>query len=256
MNRSRRLTLASLLLTAALAVALLPAAAIGAGHPQQQQLQKKKKKKKGGGTFTNASPVALGASATTAPFTSAKSSSSITVPKKKKALIKDVNVGVRLNVNGPSFTTSGISLLLVAPNGQTQSLLFGFDTGGTGTEGLGLGSGPSNCSSGTMLFDDQSHKQFISSTPPRPPSNPSGPYDEGDSGTNPAFDEFTAFPPYAGSVQPDGLLSAFDGEQAKGAWSLVLLNSNFPDTATLVCWQLQIKPQPVVKQANKKKHHK
>ena len=65
----------------------------------------------------------------------------------------------------------------------------------------------------------------------------------------------SAFPPYAGSVQPDGLLSAFDGEQAKGGWSLVLLNSNFPDTATLVCWQLQIKPEKTT-QKHKKKNHK
>jgi hypothetical protein len=47
------------------------------------------------------------------------------------------------------------SVKLVSPSGQAENLLFGFGTGGPGTEGAGLGNGPSNCSSGTMLFDDQ-----------------------------------------------------------------------------------------------------
>jgi subtilisin-like proprotein convertase family protein len=237
-------TLAGCLVIAALfAASTVPTTAVAAKHSHQKLL----KKKKGGGTFTNASPVGLSAATNTAySSTSAKATSTIKVPRKKKALIKDVNVGVRLNVNSPAFTTAGITLLLVAPNGQTQFLLADFQTGGEGTEGTGLGNGPSNCSSGTMRFDDQAHREIISSVPPTQPSNP---YSESpDAG----FAEFTAFPPYAVSVQPVGFLGSYKGAQAKGIWSLVLLNSSTQDSSTLLCWQLRIKPEKVTKKKNQK----
>lgn len=199
-------------------------------------------KKPGGGTFTNTTPVAIPAASEVSPFTSGRATSTINVPKKKKASIRDVNVGVRLNVNAPTFTTAGISLKLVATNGQTENLLFGFDTGGPGTEGTGLGNGPSNCSSGTTLFDDQAHKDSFAASPPGAITDPTDPYSP-TFNPDPSFAEFTAFPPYVGPVQPDGQLTPYKGDQAKGIWTLVALNSISPDTATLVCWQLQIKPQ-------------
>lgn len=228
MRTPNRLGAAVLVLVSVLVAALAVSPAIAKHHH---------KKKLGGGTFTNTTPVSIPAASDVSPFASGKATSTINVPKKKKTSIRDVNVGVRLNVNSPSFTTAGLSLKLVAPNGQTENLLFGFDTGGPGTAGVGFGNGPSNCSSGTMLFDDQAHKQSLSSVPPGTPSDPYSPIPD------PSFAEFTSFPPYAESVQPDGLLIPYKGDQAKGKWTLVMLNSNSPDTSTLLCWQLQIKPQ-------------
>jgi hypothetical protein len=236
MRKPVRLIAALLVLVGALGlVTVAPTAVAKKGHH-------KKHKKPGGGTFTSTSPVVVPAASTVFPFASGRAVSTITVPKKKKTSIRDVNVGVRLNVNAPTFTTAGLSLKLVAPNGQTEDLLFGFDTGGPGTAGTGLGNGPANCSSGTTQFDDQAHRQFFSASPPGATTDPEDPYAPTFT-PDPSSTEFTAFPPYVGAVQPDGLLAPLKGDQAKGTWTLVLLNADAPDTATLLCWQLQVKPQ-------------
>jgi hypothetical protein len=247
MRRSALLTASVIVMVGALTVAMAASPALGAkkGHHHHH-------KKKGGGTFTNATPVPIPAASPTEPFTSGKVTSTIVVPKSKKALVDDANVGVRVNVNNPTYTTAGLSLYLVAPSGESKQLLFSFSTGGDGTAGTGLGNGPSTCASGTMLFDDEAHKQGTSPSPPN--QTPSDPYEP--STHDSAFDEFVSYPPYAGSVQPQGgSLSGFDGGQDKGTWSLVMINSNFPDTMTLVCWQLQIKPEPTATTTKKKHHH-
>lgn len=49
---------------------------------------------------------------------------------------------------------------------------------------------------------------------------------------------FDAVPPYAGTYQPNQPLSAFNGENAQGAWKLAVYDYVTGDTGTLNAWQL------------------
>ncbi len=61
---------------------------------------------------------------------------------------------------------------------------------------------------------------------------------------NTTFDDEAAtvigagFPPYSGSFQPEGLLSAFDGEEPNGTWTLRITDSVAADEGTLLDWTL------------------
>jgi subtilisin-like proprotein convertase family protein len=67
------------------------------------------------------------------------------------------------------------------------------------------------------------------------------------SGTPTEFDDEAAGPlstgvnPYAGSFQPDESLQAYDGERAKGTWTLYVFDINQGDNGKLHCWKLNIK---------------
>lgn len=68
----------------------------------------------------------------------------------------------------------------------------------------------------------------------------------GDNYTNTIFDDEAAIAitagtsPFAGTYRPEGLLSAFDGRPAAGAWRLEIYDDTSQDTGSLLGWSLHL----------------
>jgi subtilisin-like proprotein convertase family protein len=163
------------------------------------------------------------------PFTSTRTTSSITVANKKKFnwLIRDVNVDLYLTVP-PGSNTDDLRILLNGPNGAVMTLS-GFN-GSVDATGFGT-----SCNGGATLFDDQSSKLFMASSAFDPATD------------DPNTEEFIARPPYIGKVSPDGTLRVFNNFKIKGTWTLIVINSSTSETGTLLCWSLHGKPIKVGK---------
>ena len=121
---------------------------------------------------------------------------------KKKGKLKDVNVSVRIT---HSYDRD-LELWLMSPNRTIVKLAL--RRGGVGDD---YGSGPADCTGTHTVFDDQAPTALAD-----------------------------AEAPFAGSFRPDQPLSALNGSQGKGTWSLFAVDSAAPDTGMLHCWGLTI----------------
>jgi subtilisin-like proprotein convertase family protein len=121
---------------------------------------------------------------------------------KKKGKIRDVNVSVRVT---HSYDRD-LELWLMSPNRTIVKLAL--RRGGVGDN---YGQGPPDCTGTHTVFDDQAAT---------------------------AIGEAAA--PFAGPFRPDQPLSALNGSQGKGTWSLFVVDSATPDTGMLHCWGLTI----------------
>lgn len=132
--------------------------------------------------------------------------STIDVGRKFKGKkIRDVNVTLQTSGNG---ATAAIDLdaFLTAPNGATVNLFVGL----------------SGQSVGPLTFDDES-----------PFNIGFGP---------PCVDPTALCPPYIGTGEPLGQLATMDGGQAKGTWTLQVLDDGTTATraSILNLWQLNV----------------
>jgi len=121
---------------------------------------------------------------------------------KRKGKVKDVNVSVRIT---HSYDRD-LELWLMSPARTIVKLAL--RRGGTGDD---YGSGAPDCTGAQTVLDDQAPTALAD-----------------------------AAAPFAGSFRPDQPLSALNGSQGKGTWSLFVLDSAAPDTGMLHCWGLTI----------------
>jgi len=76
--------------------------------------------------------------------------------------------------------------------------------------------------------------------------DPSGEYFEGEDYVDTIFDDEAevpigqAEPPFPGRYQPEGPLSAFDGEDAQGTWRLLVYDAYYADTGNLDSFEIII----------------
>ena len=185
------------------------------------------------------------------PDASGKAQTTINVPKKKNFPIKSVEVAAIVAPASPSALTIGVEVMCASfPSFYQQ-------TGPSGTStflntpsrdlpgdrapndpgsptGVGYGTG-TNCSGSPMRFTSNSGRDPAS-------ENPNPAFDD------PAFAEFTSFPPFTAPVFTN-LNGLYKGLNSAGTWKLTALNPPLPgatppDTSSrLVCWSLSIKPQ-------------
>ena len=101
---------------------------------------------------------------------------------------------------------SDLTLKLVSPRGT--SVLLAAAAGGTGAN---YGSGPKGCSGELTWFEAD------------------------------AFDQIAnAKAPFAGEVVPEGHLAGLFGQEARGRWTLKIIDSQPGAAGTLLCWQLEL----------------
>lgn len=122
-------------------------------------------------------------------------------------IVGDVDLGVFL---AHSYR-SDLRLSLTSPTGTTVNLMV--NTGGSG-DNL------------NDMFNDEATASI-----------------ETHNGT--ATDSVTVPPPYAHSFKPTGILSAFDGQNAQGTWSLIICDSVASDTGGFTRADLYITSRPV-----------
>jgi hypothetical protein len=210
-SRKKRLGVATLVLALVAVLAAVPA------------VDARKKKDKPVNIVKQAN-VPIPAATSGPPFTSGKAQSQISVTKKKKWSIRDVNIDLHIVVP-PGSNTDDLRVLVSGPQGAVVNLVS--FVGSVDATGFGT-----SCDGGATLFDDQAHKFNYSSDAFDPAVD------------DPNSLEYTTFPPYAEKVQPFGFLNAvFKGEKVKGTWTISVYNFSTTETGTLVCWSLHAKPQ-------------
>jgi subtilisin-like proprotein convertase family protein len=121
---------------------------------------------------------------------------------RKKGKVKDVNASVRIS---HSYDRD-LELWLMSPARTIVKLAL--RRGGVGND---YGSGATDCTGTQTVFDDQA------------PAALAG-----------------ARAPFAGPFRPDEPLSALNGTQAKGTWSLFVVDSATPDAGVIHCWGLTV----------------
>jgi hypothetical protein len=200
-------------------------------------------------TSTQKAPIPPGTAATfdgsgnqLTPDVSGRAQTAINVPKRKNFPIKSVEVAAIVAPASPSALTIGVELRLTGPSGtstflNTPSRDLPGETApndpGSPT-GVGYGTG-TTCSGNPMRFTSNSGRDPAS-------ENPNAAFDD------PAFAEFTSFPPYTAPVF-NNLNGLYKGLNSAGTWKLTALNPPVPGatppstSSTLVCWSLTIKPQ-------------
>jgi len=143
----------------------------------------------------------------------------ITVPKKERGTVKDVDALVRLN----HTRDSDVFVALIGPQpGRFANLTT--DNGGSGQD---FGSGANDCSGTSTTFDDAAATAITGLGTPAAP--------------------------FAGSFKPQEPLSIFNGVQTtaakttKGVWWFVVGDDDVNETGTLGCVQLKITYAKVVK---------
>lgn len=120
--------------------------------------------------------------------------------------VTDANVKVRLN-----HTFDGdLALSALAPDGTPVTL-----SNLRGGSGDNFGSGAPDCTGTFTLFDDGAATPIAAGTAP-----------------------------FAASFQPDAPLSAWNGRQVGGNWTLKINDLASGDQGTLFCWQLEITRSP------------
>ena len=119
--------------------------------------------------------------------------------------VSDVKVRVRLN----HTYDADLVLLLVHPDGTEITLAHS-----RGSSGHNFGSGASDCSGTSTVFDDAASTAIVSGTAP-----------------------------FAGSYKPDALLSTLNGKSVNGTWKLRVTDTAGGDTGTIYCFQLDITRQ-------------
>jgi subtilisin-like proprotein convertase family protein len=122
------------------------------------------------------------------------------VPKKGK--VKDVNASVRIS---HSYDRD-LELWLMSPARTIVKLALR-----RGSVGDDYGSGAADCTGTQTVFDDQAPTALAD-----------------------------ARAPFAGPFRPDQPLSALNGSQAKGTWSLFVVDSAPPDSGVIHCWGLTV----------------
>ncbi len=117
-----------------------------------------------------------------------------------KGKLTDVNVSVRIT---HPFDRD-LEIWLMSPNHTVVKAVV--RRGGNGDN---FGAGPADCTGTFTVLDDQAETPVAGGAAP-----------------------------LAGSFVPDQPLSALAGQQAKGAWSLFVLDTAVDDAGTLHCWEL------------------
>ncbi len=112
-------------------------------------------------------------------------------------LISDVNVRVRLD----HTFDADLDMAINNPAGQQVGL--SFDNGGAGDN---YGSGANSCAGTPTTFDDEAATPITAGTAP-----------------------------FAGSFQPQGLLSAYDGNGMNGTWQMLIRDDLGADVGTVGC---------------------
>jgi subtilisin-like proprotein convertase family protein len=121
---------------------------------------------------------------------------------RRKGKVKDVDVSVRIT----HAYDRDLELWLLSPTRTIVKLVL--RRGGNGDD---FGSGPADCTGTPTVLDDQA---------PTPVAAGSA--------------------PFAGSFAPEQPLSALNGSQARGAWTLFAVDTGPADAGTLHCWGLKI----------------
>ena len=124
--------------------------------------------------------------------------------KFKRAKVKDVDVGVRID-----HTYDGdVDISLTSPSGRTVTL-----SSGNGEAGDDYGSGDSSCSGTKTVFNDEA-ETLISD----------------------------GVAPFARQFKPEGRLSTLDGAKVKGIWRLTVDDTfGIVDDGVLRCVDLKVK---------------
>lgn len=125
-----------------------------------------------------------------------------TTAVKKKGKVRDVNVSLR--VTHPF--DRDLEIWLMSPTRTIVKLVV--RRGGNGND---FGSGAADCTGAPTLLDDQATTSIAAGSAP-----------------------------FAGSFLPEQPLSALNGSQAKGSWTLFALDTGQADAGTLNCWKLTI----------------
>ena len=153
----------------------------------------------------------LASAQTVSQFTNTDASTIVDSPSCASTLTRTFSVG-------PSFTVSDVNIgvlvthkyrsdlriTLSAPNGTTVQLM------------NAVGGGANNLN---VLFDDEASASIT---------------------TNMSNENSTTAPPYARTFKPGAALTAFDGQNAQGTWTLIICDTVLGDTGTFVRADLYI----------------
>lgn len=116
--------------------------------------------------------------------------------------VQDVNVRVRLNHS----YDGDLTISLVAPDGTVVAL-----SAARGGGGDNFGSGATDCTGTSTVFDDASATPIASGTAP-----------------------------FAATFRPDGMLSSLNGKSVTGSWRLRIGDSASGDSGFLYCWSIEV----------------
>jgi subtilisin-like proprotein convertase family protein len=145
-----------------------------------------------------------------APNTWGRLKSSITVPDTfRKRFIGDVNITVE-TTGGVAGAAGDLIFRLTSPTGRTVQLV-----GNIGDQSIG-----------PFKMDDDTATTICNAATP-PCADPDAILNR----------------PFAGTAQPFGQLSSFDGVRMKGNWTLAVLDDTATKTSTLKAWTLDVKSQ-------------
>jgi len=126
------------------------------------------------------------------------------LPIRRSGRIADIEVGVRIN---HSFDAD-LNIYLVSPRGKFVEL--STDNGGSGNN---YGTGPNNCSGGTV-FDDEAPRSIRAGAAP-----------------------------FANQYRPQTPLRALDGDPLSGTWRLMVFDDDAGASGTVGCFALRVVPR-------------